>query len=76
MDLHGTMSIAYEVTITKNDLNIIINQVKQDSINKWVETDIGDQVTSIYPENPRDTVFYIGIMTSRSIITINMRQGF
>lgn len=76
IDFHGSWSETYMVTITTNDIFHILNQIQIDTNHKWIEADNGDCVIRIYPYNHKDTIFTIGIMKSKSIISVNMKQGF
>jgi len=74
-DLHGDMSMNYKLTISENDMLNVIAQIDQDSVRKWTETDDGNLVTTVVPEDYRDTFFIIGVIKSRSLIDLNFHQG-
>jgi len=75
IDFHGSWSETYKVTITENDLSNVINQISHDTLNRWITSDIGDYVTTLYPKDYRDTTFSFGIKKSESTIYINIKQG-
>lgn len=76
IDLHGSWSETYIATISKNDLNNVIHKIEEDTTHGWIETNIGDYITTLYPIDYRDTIFSVGIMRSNSTIHINIRQGW
>ena len=75
IDLHGSWSETYIATISNNDLANVINKIEDDTTHGWIKTDIGDYITTLYPDDYRDTVLSIGIIKSKSAIDINIRQG-
>lgn len=75
-DLQGTMAKNYRLAISEYDLQNVIDQIEEDTVFDWAETGNGDYVITIRAENSSDTAFGIGIIKTKSVIDINIEQGF
>jgi hypothetical protein len=74
IDLHGSKSVTYVVTVTRSDFVRITGQLEQDSTHEWVGNLLGNYFTTVYPDDNGDTIFHFAVVRSNSTIDITIQE--